>query len=84
MSATILQPGDRVIYAKTTNGVTRKLRYVVLEDLGLIADKDRRVPCQRIINRSSNRCNIDAPHNRIKPPRIKWILRSELRKLPAK
>ena len=80
MSHATLNPGDRA-YFISANG--RKLRCEVADTLNLKSrGEEMWVPIIRPAKRKKNRCNLDSPNDRIQPPKIRWIERSKLRKLP--
>ena len=85
-----LQPGDLCILAVPNATPEKpdaviKYRYVVAEALPLPKRRNEKllVPCFRPIKRKKVACNLDRPDDRVMPPKIKWIERSKLRKLPA-
>lgn len=85
-----LMPGDMCILAKpspTDFNSCRviKYRYTVVDALPFPKRRGEEilVPCFRPIKRKKAACNIDRPDDRVRPPKIKWIERSKLRKLPA-
>lgn len=79
--STELQPGDRVQFL-SKKGL--KLRCLVIESLGLKARaEDELIPVIRDIKRKVNKTRLDDPASKIKEQKIRWIKRSELRKLPS-
>ena len=85
-----LQVGDLCICEKPApndfdSTRTIKYRYVVADalDLGKRRGEKLLVPAYRLIRRKKNHCNVDDPGRPVKPPRICWIEREKLRKLPT-
>lgn len=86
-----LQPGDPCVLEKPAPTAGKpdrviKYRYVVADSIIFPKRRGEKemVPVYRPINRKGIRCKADHhdPSN-VKPPRIKWIEREKLRKLPA-
>lgn len=75
---TRLCPGDRVSFLSPKG---RKLRGTVVESMELRARKtELLVPVVRTFNRRRQTCQAEIPVQ----PRVRWIERSKLRKLPVK
>lgn len=82
MSAKDLTPGDRCIYQKDKDSL--KLRCVVAESLGMkTRGEEQLIPVVRIINRKKATPAIDRHDHKVPQPRIRWVMRSLLRKLPT-
>jgi len=85
-----LIPGDQCVFAKpypTAEKPDRVIRFRY-EIADALAFPKRRgepllVPCFRPIKHKKVACNLDRPDDRVEPPKIRWIERSKLRKLPA-
>lgn len=75
-----LNPGDRVQFIQ--NG--RRLKFIVDENFMDLRTRgeDTQIPLRRLIKTRKNTCNIDRPSQSAKPPKVRWIARSLLRKLP--
>lgn len=86
MSATPLQPGDPCHFLQTSkkDGKTRKLRCTVIESLQMkTRGEEPLIPVVRTINRTKATPAIDRKDRKVPQPRILWIKRSLLRKLPT-
>lgn len=84
-----LQPGDQCVFEKPAPTADKpdrviKYRYIIADalDLGKRRGEKLLVPAYRLIRRKKNHCNVDDPGRPVKPPRIRWIEREKLRKLP--
>jgi hypothetical protein len=78
-----LRPGDRCYFVSATG---LRLRCTVVEDALPLRTRGeiQSVPVIRSIERKGNRCVLDHGRGSINPPRIRWVPRDELRKLPKR
>lgn len=75
-----LTAGDRVSFQSPTSD--RRLRATVIDSLDLtVRGQERLIPVQRFINRRNPKIQLDQ-HKPI-GGKVRWLKRSELRKLPA-
>jgi len=82
MSAISLKGGDRVYFLQ--NG--RKLRGVVVHDTLCLRSRgeEEEIGVIRLFKSKKARCFGDLPDHYRRQPRVRWIPRSEVRKLPGK
>jgi hypothetical protein len=74
-----LKPGDKVYFIQND----RKLRGEVADTLSLKSRGEvLRVPVIRRFNRKNIFCNADRPTGSRVEPKVRWLLRTDLRKLP--
>lgn len=82
MSHIALVAGDRVVFENPgKDGKVRKLRGVVADTMNIKSrGEELLVPVVR--PRNSKRCRADDLGRKVKPPKLRWIERSKVRKLP--